>query len=321
MENSYCGKNCGFCITRSEGKCLGCRPEVHVPLHRSIYIPNTKKLEPSDLLSDNAMPQEQAIDKSLPALAEELTDPDNIRFSRFCPIAICCKNKDIDGCDGCQKTFACEKYSKKSIMNTIISSKMEAWGMTDHGLKKAVPFLYILLTCLIIESIASVLSINPNISVFFFFAALFVTGIRAYAYYRLRSFNTDFLTVAALTVAYIFSTLFLKLLDTINYGVIGTILSLAAVIIQLASSILCYKISFDAYAELVSPVDSVLESRWLKVWRITLIFYFIAFIIALLSFKNLGLSGCTLCFGVASAILNIIIFILMLATIKVCSRD
>ena len=325
MENSYCGKNCGFCITRTEGKCIGCRPEVHVPLHQSIYISSTKKVEPSDLLPDSSMQQKQPIDKSVPVLAEELmgqsADPDNMRFSRFCSVAICCRNKEIDCCSECQKTFACEKYAQKSIMNTIISSKMEAWGMTDHGLKKAVPFLYILLICFILEALFSFSTINPSISVIFLFISLAITGVRAYGYYRLRSFNSGFLTVTALTVAYIFSTLFLKLLDTIDYGVIGTILTLAAVIVQLASSILCYKISFDAYAELVSSVDSVLESRWLKLWRLTIILYIIAFIVALINLKNFGVSGFILCFGVALAILNIITFILMLATIKICSND
>ena len=206
-------------------------------------------------------------------------------------------------------------------MNTIISSKMEVWGMTNHGLKNAVPFLYILLICFIAEALFSFSSLNPDISVIFLFISLAVTGVRAYGYFRLRSFNTGFLTVTALTVAYIFSTLFLKLLETIDYGVIGSILTIAAVLVQLASSVLCYKISFDAYAELVSPVDSVLESRWLKLWRLTIIFYILAFIIALLNLEHLGLSGAIICFMVAAAVLNIITFILMLATIKVCSKD
>ena len=38
MTNSYCGKDCGFCVSRTDGKCIGCKPEVFVPLHESLYI-------------------------------------------------------------------------------------------------------------------------------------------------------------------------------------------------------------------------------------------------------------------------------------------
>ena len=33
MTNSYCGKNCRFCVSRTSGKCMGCKPETIALLH------------------------------------------------------------------------------------------------------------------------------------------------------------------------------------------------------------------------------------------------------------------------------------------------
>lgn len=312
MTNSYCGKDCGFCVSRTEGKCIGCKPEVFVPLHESLYISGV----------ENADEKKQIIGESdITSASVPTTDETGTRFSSYCQIAICCRNKKIEGCNECLKSYACDKYMKKGIMNTIIDSRMDAWGMIDHGLKETVPFLYILLVCFIIEALLTFSSINPQLSSALFFVTLIVTGIRAFGYYKLQSFNTDFLTVFWLTVVYIGASLFQKLLELIDYGAIEFILLTAAILIQIASSITCYKISFDAYAELVSPVDYVLENRWKKLWKLTVIFYIIALVFGLLNLKSGGLSFVILSLGVAIAIIDIITFILILATIKDCSEN
>lgn len=376
MTNSYCGKNCTFCISKKEGKCIGCKPEVHVPLHSSIYIAGVNNSAPGGLLADKARHQdsendnrklsnnisgevleavsetggidnwenssdylnndtdlvpfrtdteivreEKAVKQGQDGETDNNDEKSGVRFSEFCQIAICCRKGNMDGCNECQKTFVCEKYSKKGIMNVIIDSKMEAWGMVDHGLKNAVPFLYVLLGCFLVESFFTVFSWAPIVSNVFFIFSAAVAGVRAYAFYKLRSFNTDFLTVAVLTIVYIFSLLFNMLLTIIDYGVIGMLLSLAGATVQLVSSVLCYKITFDAYAELVSPVDVVLEKRWLKIWKLTIILYIIAIIVSLLTMDKTGVSGFVLYFSAASLVLNIITFILMVTTIRVCKND
>ena len=323
MDNSYCGKNCNFCVTRSEGKCIGCKPEVHVPLHRSLYIADISGSKPLATLTDSSSPEASTHEEALDFLAEKSDGykDEGCRFSSYCSIAMCCRSKNFESCVDCLKTYACEKYSKKGIMNTVIDSKMQSWGMIDHGLKKAVPFLYILLICLVLESFFSVTSFFPNIPILFFIVSTLVTGVRGYSYFRLRSFNSVFAAVALLTAVYIAASLFLELLNRIDYGTLGRILQYFALLIQLVASIICYKMSFDAYAELVSPIDYNLEKRWSKVWRLTIIIYIIAFVAALLSFKSLKYSGFILFFGIGYAILNIITFILMISTIKVCSND
>ncbi|MBR4343750.1 MAG: hypothetical protein IKP88_13825 [Lachnospiraceae bacterium] len=326
MTNSYCGKNCGFCTSYTEGKCIGCQPQIYVPLHNSIYISGADNAE--KMLTIDGHREESGTEQETDIIEETPANNDRneIRFSEFCQIAFCCKNKKIEGCHECLKTFACQKYSQKGIMNTIIESKMEAWGMVDHGLKEAVPFLMILLFCNIIGAISGIPLNGFGVSAsavtgLFFLMSVLISGVQTYAYFRLRNFNSEFFAVTVLSAVYILSKLFLKLLDVIDYGIIGVILSMAAVAVQIVSSMLCYKISFDAYAELISPVDPTLETRWLKVWKITLIFYILAFIVALFQIGSLGISGFILCFAVASAILNIITFILMISTIKVCRSD
>ena len=336
MENSYCGKNCGFCVTRTEGRCIGCKlNELHVSVEHSVYIPGVSPCEGNklpDVPSDPAEASEQSTVPSYPGNAPEQPaisgEPVNTpyeqsrtRFSDFCSIAMCCRNKNLDGCVDCQKTFACPKYSQKGIMNTIIESKMEAWGMVDHGLIKAVPFLYILLACFLLGSVCDIPSIGLETPVIFLILSVIVSAVQGFAYFKLRSFNNSFLTAAALTAANIFARLFLKFLDVMNYGFVGSLLSVAAILIQLSSAILSCKISFDAYAELVSPVDFVLERRWGKLWRLTIAFYILALIIALINLKTMGISGFTLCITVASVLLNIITFVMMLFTIKACKKD
>lgn len=312
MADSYCGKNCRFCVSRTEGKCIGCKPEVFVPLHESLYISGV----------ENAEEKKQIIGESdITSASVPTTDETGTRFSSYCQIAICCRNKKIEGCNECLKSYACDKYMKKGIMNTIIDSQMDAWGMIDHGLKKAVPFLYILLFCFIPESIFSVITLTPGIPKFLILVASIFAGIRAYGYYRLRSFNNSFLTVTALTVAFIFSSLFLVFLDVIDYGVIGVVLTFAASLIKLASSVLCYKISFDAYGDLVSPVSPVLEHRWSKLWPLTVFLCILAFVIALINYKSWRLAGLIGGIEIAIALMNILTFILMIATINVCPKE
>ena len=295
MADSYCGKNCRFCVSRTSGKCSGCKPETIALLH-----------DPTNEASEDTY---SGTDANIP------------RFSSYCQIAICCKNKNIDGCIDCQNSYTCEKYSKKGIMNTIIDSHMEAWGMVDHGLKKAVPFLYILLVCFITSAISDLLAVNPSLPGIFYALSVVISGVQCYAYYRLRSFNGSFLTVSALTLAYIFTRLFIPFLDYMRYGVIGTLLEFITLLVQIAASILCYKISFDAFSELVSPVDSALETHWSRIWPLTIVLCAIALIVGFFCFASKKVQLFVFCLMVAFAVINIITFILMIRTIRVCKKD
>jgi len=108
----------------------------------------------------------------------------------------------------------------------------------------------------------------------------------------------------------------------VSYGGFGLFWSYPMYILQLVVAVSCYKMTFDAYAEMISPVDSVLEKKWLKMWPLTLILYIPCYSAAVI----LALAGKGNVLGpileVAPAIiLNIAIPILMVTTINVCKKN
>ena len=106
-----------------------------------------------------------------------------------------------------------------------------------------------------------------------------------------------------------------------RYGVIGTLLGFITLLVQIAASILSYKISFDAYSELVSPVDSALENHWSRIWPLTIVLCAIALIVGFFCFASKKVQLFAFCLMVAFAVINIITFILMIRTIRVCKTD
>jgi hypothetical protein len=216
----------------------------------------------------------------------------------------------------CTKSFACPDYGKKGTMNAIISAQMDALGMIDHGLKNSVPYQWVLFACFLSEIIRD-LSVTLGMGLV---TPLIVTiGVAiasAYAYNKLGDYSKIFTVVMFLTLA----SLALKLL--VSYGGFGLFWSYPMYILQLVVAVSCYKMTFDAYAEMISPVDSVLEKKWLKMWPLTLILYIPCYSAAVI----LALAGKGNVLGpileVAPAIiLNIAIPILMVTTINVCKKN
>ena len=149
-----------------------------------------------------------------------------------------------------------------------------------------------------------------------FIVTIGVAIASAYAYNKLGDYSKIFTVVMFLTLA----SLALKLL--VSYGGFGLFWSYPMYILQLVVAVSCYKMTFDAYAEMISPVDSVLEKKWLKMWPLTLILYIPCYSAAVI----LALAGKGNVLGpileVAPAIiLNIAIPILMVTTINVCKKN
>ena len=330
LENSYCGKSCIHCPERQNGNCLGCKPDLEFDYQKSLS--ETSKLTP--VLRDSF--DEGFDDEYLKPLdltgakgrvSDQVKTPgqDNtsgqikggsVRYSEFCQIAMCCRNNDYEHCGMCTKSFACPDYGKKGTMNAIISAQMDAWGMIDHGLKNSVSYQWILFACFLSEIIRD-LSVTLGLGLV---TPLIVTiGVAiasAYAYNKLGNYSKIFTVVMFLTLA----SLALKLL--VSYGGFGLFWSYPMYILQLVVAVSCYKMTFDAYAEMISPVDSVLEKKWLKMWPLTLILYIPCYSAAVI----LALAGKGNVLGpileVAPAIiLNIAIPILMVTTINVCKKN
>ena len=330
LENSYCGKSCIHCPERQNGNCLGCKPDLEFDYQKSLS--ETSKLTP--VLRDSF--DEGFDDEYLKPLdltgakgrvSDQVKTPgqDNtsgqikggsVRYSEFCQIAMCCRNNDYEHCGMCTKSFACPDYGKKGTMNAIISAQMDAWGMIDHGLKNSVRYQWVLFACFLSEIIRD-LSVTLGLGLV---TPLIVTiGVAiasAYAYNKLGNYSKIFTVVMFLTLA----SLALKLL--VSYGGFGLFWSYPMYILQLVVAVSCYKMTFDAYAEMISPVDSVLEKKWLKMWPLTLILYIPCYSAAVI----LALAGKGNVLGpileVAPAIiLNIAIPILMVTTINVCKKN
>lgn len=330
LENSYCGKSCIHCPERQNGNCLGCKPDLEFDYQKSLS--ETSKLTP--VLRDSF--DEGFDDEYLKPLdltgakgrvSDQVKTPgqDNtsgqikggsVRYSEFCRIAMCCRNNDFEHCGMCTKSFACPDYGKKGTMNAIISAQMDAWGMIDHGLKNSVRYQWVLFACFLSEIIRD-LSVTLGMGLVTpFIVTIGVAIASAYAYNKLGDYSKIFTVVMFLTLA----SLALKLL--VSYGGFGLFWSYPMYILQLVVAVSCYKMTFDAYAELISPVDPVIEKKWLKMWPLTLILYIPCYSAAVI----LALAGKGNVLGpileVAPAIiLNIAIPILMVTTINVCKKN
>ena len=334
FENSYCGKRCAHCTEKDNGKCLGCKPELEFAYLRSVSEETKKNAELEKASEDGFL---QPLD--LTNVKNDISKDDSgnlkggaVRYSEFCPIAICCKNKEIEHCGFCTKSFACPDYSKKGTMNVIIDAKMEAWGMIDHGLKGSVPYQWMLFVCFFLEIVRDVSMtlgrgiVAPGI------ITIGVALVSAYAYNKLSKYSKIFTVVMFLTLA----NLTLKML--VSYGGFGLFWSYPMYILQLVVAVCCYKMNFDAYAEMISVVDAFLEKKWSKMWRVTLIWYVPCYVVvAVLTLtgfagKKVGnvsivensgnISGVsTFLFMIPAVILDILIPMLMVRTIKVCKEN
>ena len=330
LENSYCGKSCIHCPERQNGNCLGCKPDLDFDYQKSLSEASKltpvlrdsfdegfddEYLKPLDLTGAKGRVSDQVKTPGQDNTSGQIKGG-SVRYSEFCRIAMCCRNNDYEHCGMCTKSFACPDYGKKGTMNAIISAQMDAWGMIDHGLKNSVSYQWILFACFLSEIIRD-LSVTLGLGLV---TPLIVTiGVAiasAYAYNKLGNYSKIFTVVMFLTLA----SLALKLL--VSYGGFGLFWSYPMYILQLVVAVSCYKMTFDAYAEMISPVDSVLEKKWLKMWPLTLILYIPCYSAAVI----LALAGKGNVLGpileVAPAIiLNIAIPILMVTTINVCKKN
>ena len=330
LENSYCGKSCIHCPERQNGNCLGCKPDLEFDYQKSLSEASKltpvlrdsfdegfddEYLKPLDLTGAKGRVSDQVKTPGQDNTSGQIKGG-SVRYSEFCQIAMCCRNNDYEHCGMCTKSFACPDYGKKGTMNAIISAQMDAWGMIDHGLKNSVRYQWVLFACFLSEIIRD-LSVTLGMGLV---TPLIVTiGVAiasAYAYNKLGDYSKIFTVVMFLTLA----SLALKLL--VSYGGFGVFLSYPMYILQLVVAVSCYKMTFDAYAEMISPVDSVLEKKWLKMWPLTLILYIPCYSVAVI----LALAGKGNVLGpileVAPAIiLNIAIPILMVTTINVCKKN
>ena len=313
MENSYCGLRCTQCTYKTAGKCAGCKPGIEYKyqedLCRALEIAKKRDqayeagLDPSEslpLLEDSSF-------KNIKNFPEDETEESGTRYSTYCPIAICCKNQKIESCFFCDKRFACQNYNSKVNMNSVIESKLNLWGVTTHGLKESVNYQRLLLICyilLIIPSVLTKLASSPAIALIY----IPLSGVAMYGYSKMIPYSEIFRVTILFTIG---DLLVRFLVDIIDYGVLvnGALSIFGAVI-----SVINYKITFDAYADMVSDVDDRLEKRWLRVWPFTIIIY-IVFAVLALALQSFEL------ILVPMVVLNIIIILNMLSTISVCKNN
>lgn len=330
LENSYCGKSCIHCPERQNGNCLGCKPDLEFDYQKSLSEASKltpvlrdsfdegfddEYLKPLDLTGAKGRVSDQVKTPGQDNTSGQIKGG-SVRYSEFCQIAMCCRNNDYEHCGMCTKSFACPDYGKKGTMNAIISAQMDAWGMIDHGLKNSVPYQWILFVCLILEIIRD-LSLTLNLGLVTpFIVTIGVAIASAYAYNKLGDYSKIFTVVMFLTLA----SLALKLL--VSYGGFGLFWSYPMYILQLVVAVSCYKMTFDAYAEMISPVDPVLEKKWLKMWPLTLILYIpclLAVFILEAASKAAWLSA--ILYVAPAIILNIVTPVLMITTINVCKKN
>lgn len=330
LENSYCGKSCIHCPERQNGNCLGCKPDLEFDYQKSLSEASKltpvlrdsfdegfddEYLKPLDLTGAKGRVSDQVKTPGQDNTSGQIKGG-SVRYSEFCQIAMCCRNNDYEHCGMCTKSFACPDYGKKGTMNAIISAQMDAWGMIDHGLKNSVRYQWILFACFLLEIVRD-LSVTLGLGLVTpLIVTLGVAAASAYAYNKLGSYSKIFTVVMFLTLA----SLALKLL--VSYGGFGLFLSYPMYILQLVVAVSCYKMTFDAYAEMISPADSVLEKKWLKMWPLTLILYIPCYTVAVI----LSLAGKGNVLGpileIAPAIiLNIVTPVLMVRTINVCKEN
>ena len=229
------------------------------------------------------------------------------RYGEYCKIAICCRSKKLENCSDCNIRMACTDYSRKGIMYSIIQSKLDAWGVTDHGLKSSIKYQWVLIFCYFLLMIPDVLS-KFDTNVPYVFVYIPVSLLSIYGYVKMVPYSPIFRVTVLFTIG---SILIRFLVDIIDYGwLVNGVLSVGNAVI----SLLNYKITLDAYADMVSQVDVVLEKSWLRVWPVTIILYVTAVVIALAK-------GYLFLLAVPAVLLDILIISLMLRTISVCRKN
>ena len=286
MENSYCGLRCNQCIYKTQGKCCGCKPEVENTYLLSLH----REIEPdADMqMADNS---------------DVVPEESKTRYSAYCPIAMCCKNKEYENCFLCDKRYTCQDYNNKGAMCRVIESKLDLWGVTSHGLRDSVKYQWFLLVCyifLILPSIMTKLFSTPLLALIY----IPLSGIAIYGYSKMIPYSHIFRVTILFTAG---DMLVHFLVDIIDYG---SLVNLALSAFGMVISVINYKITFDAYADMVSDVDDRLEKSWLRIWPLTVFLYIACGVVILFTF--------TLEFAIAPPIiLNILIIVNMIRTIDV----
>ena len=286
MENSYCGMRCIQCTYKTAGKCIGCKPEIENTYLKEL----SEKAGQHELTAGNTYPEDTSK-----------------RYSTYCQIAICCRKNKYESCGECNKRPSCYDYSCKGRMSSIIEARLNEWGVTTHGLKESIYTQILLLFCfvlLIIPDIAS--SISSKI--IFTLLYLPITAVTVFGYSKMVKYSEIF----RVTVLFTCGDMLIRFLrDIIDYG---TLVNMVLSILGLAISVLNYKITFDAYADMVSDVDDRLEKQWLHIFPITVTLYVIACIAVLFTQSTVALM-------LPSVIMDIIIIAYMIRTIEVCKRN
>ena len=304
MENSYCGMRCAHCRFRSEGKCYGCKPDIE-----NKYLINISKPEDETGTFDDLTGRENFI-PDVPVIFDPenrvVTNADDSgkRYSTYCKIAICCKKNKFDNCGMCNKRVSCYDYSCKGNMSSVIELKLNEWGVTDHGLKASVKYQRLLLICFILLIVPSVASlVEPKFSIIY----IPLAGLSMYGYSKLILYSEIFRVTVLLTGG---DMLIRFLTDIIDYGSLNMILYM----IRFAISIVNYKITFDAYADMVDEADERLEKRWLQFWPLTIALYAICAVILLFTQSAIVMA-------LPSVIMDLVIIAYMLVTIEVCKKN
>ena len=189
-------------------------------------------------------------------------------------------------------------------MSSVIELKLNEWGVTDHGLKASVKYQRLLLICFILLIVPSVASlVEPKFS----FIYIPLAGLSMYGYSKLIPYSEIFRVTVLLTGG---DMLIRFLTDIIDYGLLNMILYM----IRFAISIVNYKITFDAYADMVDEADDRLEKRWLQFWPLTIALYAICAVILLFTQSAIVMA-------LPSIIMDIVIIAYMIVTIEVCKKN
>ena len=100
-------------------------------------------------------------------------------------------------------------------------------------------------------------------------------------------------------------------INIIDYG---RFVNSGLLLIGLIISVINYKITFDAYADMVSDASDVQERRWLRLWPASVVVYVAAAIISLSFRVNIAAI-------VPAVLMDIVIMANILLTISVCKQN
>ena len=274
MQNSYCGKRCDNCVNQTEGKCYGCKPEA--AFNRS----------PGNKVITNA-------------------DDSDRRYCTYCPIAMCCRKNNYDNCGECDKRYACADYMGRVNMDSVIEAKLYAWGVRDYGLSGAVKYLWVLFFCFMLLIIPDIAGTYNGVMTIVY---LPLAGVMMYTYGKMVPFSPIFRVTVLLTGLHILIRILINIIDYGRYVNSGLLL------IGLIISVINYKITFDAYADMVSDASDVQERRWLRLWPASVVVYVAAAIISLSFRVNIAAI-------VPAVLMDIVIMANILLTISVCKQN